>query len=49
MKNDSTHFFTILTSYNEILSVKTKSELFGSITNNKYLMNDLKNNYIFYC
>ena len=44
MKNDSTHFWTILTSYNEIISTKTKSELFDTITNNKYLMSDLKNN-----
>ena len=44
MKNDSTHFWTILTAYNEIISSKAKSELFDTITNNKYLMSDLKNN-----
>ena len=44
MKNDSTHFCTILTSYNEVVSSKTKSELFNTISNNKYLMDDLKNN-----
>ena len=44
MKNDSTHFWTILTSYNEIISSKAKYELFDTITNNKYLISDLKNN-----
>ena len=44
MKNDSTHFWAILTSYNDILFSKTKSELFDTIINNEYLMNTLKNN-----
>ena len=44
MKNDSTHFWAILTSYNDIIFSKTKSELFDSIINNDYLMNTLKNN-----
>ena len=44
MKNDSTHFCTILTSYNDVISSKTKLELFDNISNNQYLMNDLKNN-----
>jgi len=44
MKNDFTHFSTILTAYNDVISSKTKSELFDTISNNKYLMNDLKNN-----
>jgi hypothetical protein len=44
MKNDSTYFCTILTSYNDVISSKTKLELFDNISNNQYLMNDLKNN-----
>ena len=44
MKNDSAYFWTIFTSYDEIISSKTKSELFDNIINNKYFMNDLKNN-----
>ena len=44
MKNDSTHFCTILNSYNDVISSKTKLELFDTISNNKYLMDDLKNN-----
>ena len=44
MKNDSTHFCTILSSYNDVISSKTKLELFDTISNNKYLMDDLKNN-----
>ena len=44
MKNDSTHFSTILNSYNDVASSKTKSKFFDSISNNKNLMNDLENN-----
>jgi hypothetical protein len=44
MKNDSTHFWAILTSYNDIIFSKTKSELFDSIIKNEYLMDTLKNN-----
>jgi len=44
MKNDSTHFSTILTSYNDVASSKTKSELFDTISKNKNLMDDLENN-----
>ena len=44
MKNDSTYFSTILTSYYNVASSKTKSELFGTIANNKNLMDDLNNN-----
>ena len=44
MKNDSSHFHNILTYYNEIICLKTKTELFNNIKKNENLMNDIRNN-----
>ena len=44
MKNDSTYFWCLLTSYEKIFSSKIKMKLFDKIKKNSKLMMDLRNN-----
>jgi len=43
LKDDSSYYYKLLNIYEEILSSKTKSDLFNAIINNDYAMEDLKN------
>ena len=43
MKNDTTPLSTILTYFNEAISLQTKNTLFNCIKENKYLMEDCRN------
>ena len=43
LKNDSSYYFSLLNIYDDILSSKTKSDLFYGIKNNECAMEDLKN------
>ena len=43
LKDDSSYYYKLINVYEEILSSKTKSDLFNAIINNNYAMEDLKN------
>ena len=43
LKEDSCCYNSLINNYDEVLSSKTKSDLFNNIKNNKYAMEDLKN------
>ena len=43
LKDDSTCYWSLINIYDDILSSKTRADLFDNIRNNKYVMNDLKN------
>ena len=43
LKDDSTCYWSLINIYDDILSSKTRGDLFDNIRNNKYVMNDLKN------
>ena len=44
LKNDSSHLYNAISYYNDIICLKTKTELFNNIKKNEKIMYDLKNN-----
>ena len=43
LKDDSSCYWSLISIYDELLSSKTRMELFNNIRSNKFAMNDLKN------
>ena len=43
IKDDSSHYFELISHYENSLSIKTKKELYNKIKSNKSEMEDLKN------